>query len=85
MNEKITNSAQYKNGKFVNSIPTDLGSLKIMIEATWKFIVGGAKDRKPKNTLPITPIDINAFDAGLYFVKVVSKDRTFTQQIEIMK
>jgi hypothetical protein len=30
-----------------------------------------------------TEIDINGFDAGLYFIKVVSEDHTFIHRIEI--
>jgi L-ascorbate metabolism protein UlaG (beta-lactamase superfamily) len=56
--DKILNSDNYKNGKFVNYRPSPDWGLAKVLPIMWDFIFVG-NDRKPQNELPYKMVDFN--------------------------
>lgn len=56
---KMINSKNFIDGKFVNSIPTNVGAPGKFCEMVFKYLAGGQKDRKPSIQLPIVSSDKN--------------------------
>jgi len=56
--EKIEKSAHYKEGEFINYIPSPDWGITDVIPIMWDFIFTG-NDRKPDEILPISQVDFN--------------------------
>ncbi len=52
--EAMTNSANYKDGKFVNAIPNKEYTIGEYVRMTWDFFLGDKDGRAPKQQLPVT-------------------------------
>lgn len=60
--ERMQSSPNYRDGKFRNQVPTELGPSAKMMGAMWDFFRGAA-DREPTRPIPTVPLDKGAWSA----------------------
>ncbi len=63
VSEEHPQSAQYREGKFHNHTPIQLGGAANTAKIAWRYLFEKPADTTPSTEIPVNPIDLNSIDA----------------------